>query len=145
MILFGEIALRSHSDVITTLLRPSRSHRDPTTLPLRLYHAVHDHSTILARPCRPHHALLTTLLRSHYDHHFYCHFHIKYIKKLPRFCLSECIYPFALTAQLCFSFLYRLDRWFSRLNGLTLVFVWALYSVLFGVSQGSVLKAVPCT
>ena len=62
---------------------------------------------------------------------------------LPRFCLFECNYPFALTVQPCFSFLYRLDRWFSRLNGLTLVIFWVLYNVLIDVSQGSVLKAVP--
>ena len=42
-----------------------------------------------------------------------------------------------------FSFLYRLDRWFSRLNGFTLIIFKALYSLLFGVSQSSVLKAVP--
>ena len=34
---------------------------------------------------------------------------------------------------------YILDRWFTRLNGFTLV----TDSLLFGVSQGSVLKAVP--
>ena len=39
--------------------------------------------------------------------------------------------------------LYRLDRWFSRLNGFTLVIFGALYSLLFGVSQCSVLKAIP--
>ena len=43
----------------------------------------------------------------------------------------------------CFSFLYRLDSWFSRLNGFTVVNFGALYSLLFGVDQGSVLKAVP--
>ena len=37
-------------------------------------------------------------------------------------------------------FLYRLDRWFSRLNGFTLEIKGPL---LFGVSQGSVVKAVP--
>ena len=42
-----------------------------------------------------------------------------------------------------FTFLYRLDRWFSCLNGFTLVIFWALYCLLFGVSQSSVLKAVP--
>ena len=39
-------------------------------------------------------------------------------------------------------FLYRLDRWFSSLNGFTLVILGALYSLLFGVSQGSVLVTV---
>ena len=45
----------------------------------------------------------------------------------------------------CFSWIVFiwLDRWFSRLNGLTLVMFGPLYSLLFGVSQGSVLKAVP--
>ena len=42
-----------------------------------------------------------------------------------------------------FSFLYILDRWSSPLNGFTLVILGALNSLLFGVSQGSVLKAVP--
>ena len=43
-----------------------------------------------------------------------------------------------------FLFLYRLDHWFSCLNGFNLVIFWVLrnYSLLFGVSQGSVLKAV---
>ena len=50
---------------------------------------------------------------------------------------------FSITAHPCFSFFYRLDRWFSRLNGYTLVIVWALYSLLFGVSTGFLLKAVP--
>ena len=39
-------------------------------------------------------------------------------------------------------FLYRLDRWFSRLNGFTrLVIIRALYSLLFGVNRASVLEA----
>ena len=40
-------------------------------------------------------------------------------------------------------FFYRLDRWFFRLNGFTLLILLALYSLLFDVSQGSVLKTVP--
>ena len=36
--------------------------------------------------------------------------------------------------------LYRLDRWFSRLNGFTLVIFETLYILLFDVSQGCVLK-----
>ena len=43
---------------------------------------------------------------------------------------------------LVFFILYRLDRWFSRLNGFTLVIFGTLYILLFGASQGSVLKAV---
>ena len=39
-------------------------------------------------------------------------------------------------------FLYRFDRWFSRLDGLSHVIFRALYSLLFGVSQGFVLKTV---
>ena len=39
-------------------------------------------------------------------------------------------------------FLYRLNRWFSRLNWFYTSNFRALYSFLFGVSQGSVLKAV---
>ena len=42
----------------------------------------------------------------------------------------------------CFSFLYRLNRCFSRLNGFTLVIFWALLSLLIGVSKSSVLKTV---
>ena len=43
-----------------------------------------------------------------------------------------------------FSFLYRLyPPWFSRLNDFTLIIFGALYSLLFGVMQGSVLKTVP--
>ena len=38
-------------------------------------------------------------------------------------------------------FFYRLDRWFSRLNGFN--FLGPLCSLMFGVSQSSVLKAVP--
>ena len=39
-------------------------------------------------------------------------------------------------------FKYRLDRRFSILNGFILVIFWALYNLLFGVSQGTVLKTV---
>ena len=35
------------------------------------------------------------------------------------------------------------DHWSEQMNGFTLVIFRALYSLLFGVSQGSVLKAVP--
>ena len=35
----------------------------------------------------------------------------------------------------CFSFLYRLDCWFSRLNGVILVIVRGLYSLLFGLTK----------
>ena len=42
-----------------------------------------------------------------------------------------------------FSFFFYIDKtvaWFSRLNGFTLVIFGALHSLVFGVSQGSVLK-----
>ena len=39
-------------------------------------------------------------------------------------------------------FLYKLDRWFSCLNGVTLVICSFLYSVVFAVSQDSVFKAL---
>ena len=42
----------------------------------------------------------------------------------------------------CHFFWYKLDRWFSCLNGFTLVICRALYSLLFGVSHVSVLTIV---
>ena len=39
-------------------------------------------------------------------------------------------------------FLHKLDRWFSRLNSFTLLIFAALYSLMFIVSQGSMLKTI---
>ena len=65
------------------------------------------------------------------------------------FVLSQIRYRYSVVVvcscgHKCFSFrfLYRLHCWFSRLNGFTLVICRALYSLLCGVNQGSVLKAV---
>ena len=41
-----------------------------------------------------------------------------------------------------YRFLYRLDCYFSCLNSFSLVIFWSLYSLLFGVCKGSVLKVV---
>ena len=42
-----------------------------------------------------------------------------------------------------YTYIYRLDCRFSCFNGFSLVIFGALYSLLFGVSQGFMLKAIP--
>ena len=98
--LFGETALRSHSDVITTSLRSSPSHCDPTTLPLRICHV---HTTLLKIIVR-FYDLTTFILRPLYS---FSLSHKRY-KSSPVF---DCLYvimtscPFSLMARSCLTHL----------------------------------------
>ena len=119
---------RLHYDLTATLLRPYYDYHVLTATKLRFHY---DHTTFTPRCSRPQYDSSTPLpssSRSSYDLTsfilrllFLLSFSHKIYEISQGFVCLFVIRTSCPFSQPCFSFLYRLDRWVSRLNGFTLV------------------------